>query len=480
MKKIIIPAIFIALVAAISVIFPKPAKYERSKGSIFIAQADGQVDFYYKGKYTANIDGRIGKQSLSLYSNKAAVLISEKTDRDLGYSLYLFEKKPLFIDDGVYLCWISASGNVIAYVKEFDYSKETAQLWLYSGGKITLITSEFLVDSGCFVSPNGSAICYTTLSGEDNIGFVWDGSEHELGKNRMPFAVADGAKYIYYGNENEVIYVQKGKNNENREQLGDADIASVAANRDLSQIVFRTDAKSYISRNGKTKEPLSGLMYFLIMPSGTAMQKTEDNIPVYSVSNFADTFYISGEGGVMHINSKYETSSVVKEVSSAFLADNGKTLTYTQNGKIYKLNGAKKNAEPVEIVADDIVRFAVVSDGSAVFFSNEDNELYYQKGKNKPVLVSSNVSISPPYYFPSYYFPYLNAQGALFNGDTIYYASENKLYYSNGGAGKLVSGIDDDVDYVMADENGIFVYAGNDSVSFSYYSRDGKNFILLN
>jgi hypothetical protein len=472
-QKFIKPAIFVVAAVVIVAVLAnviKPAKYEKVKGGVNMVQSDDRVAFYKNGKNTGYVDGYYQNLIYSLNSSKMAALISEDIGGGSdGYSLYLIDAKAELIDEEVYKCWISASGNAVAYVKEFDYSEDTAELWLHKGGKETLITSELLRDSACFVSPNGGTVCYTAVNDDDeHIGIVWDGKENELGENYTPVAVADGMKYVYYTNDNGVLYVQKGKNSENRERLGETYSSGISVNRDLSQIVFSSVSETYISRNGGEKEELSGNVMIFIFPDGTAARRNDDGIQLYGISNFANTFY-QGYEGIVYINGKYEANSVVRGAENVMLADDGKTLTYIRNGDIYKVNGMSKNAEPEEIVSNDAERFTAVSNGSAVFFVNEDDELYYQKGKGKPVLISEDVEFGQ----------YGSAQGSLFKGDTLFYISDDELYFSSGGKGKAVSGIEGDVSYVGAGVSGVTVYADDGGDSLRYFSGDGKKFTLL-
>ncbi|MDR1687870.1 MAG: zinc ribbon domain-containing protein [Clostridiales bacterium] len=483
------------------------AKYERYKSGAFITQLKERVAISNVGEEVIYIDGSLISKAYNLYSNKAAFLISERTDIYYNKStLYFVDNELQIIDEEVEKCWISASGNAIAYLKKYDPSNNSAELWFYSNGIRSFITSDFCNNEVCFISPNGSTICYTTYDGEDYCGFVWDGQEYELGAECWPIAVSDGAKYIYYYQNyyqnqfKRILYVQEGENFDDREEIGEFYKGEFTFNRDLSQVIVATGEEVYISRNGGSKEPLYGWVFSLIVPNGTARQnyfEGDNSIQLYSVSSFANCLYYENSVfenrtnnptqfifEIISINSMYEANSIADYVTSNFnvnssnvlsaagsfyLADNAKTLTYIRLGSIFKANEIFENTEPEVIVSEGVRCFVAVDDGSAVFFVDNENKLNYQKGKQKPVIVSDTIN----------YEPKEGLINNIFNGNTIYYESDGSLYFSNGGSGKYVSGIEGEVISLSVSLDRIIVKVKNNGDIYQYYSEDGENFKLL-
>ena len=463
-KKLIIPAIvlvvvIVAVIIAVNIFMP--GKYMQTKGSVLLEDGDETVIIIPSGKNKIEeIEGDLENGAFSMDGTAAAALIDEYDVE--GFALYLVSDKPKLIADEVESYWFAASGDVIAYTKEYDSREGTAELWLYSGGQSKLLTSEFSYYNNCAISPDGKTLAFTTYDGERYRGALWDGkATTDLGRDVLPLAVSNGAKYIYY-TRNDSFYVQKGTNDENREKLGE-NIRSIRANKDLTQIVFNYDSKGYISRNGGKRESLSGSIYSFILPRGAASHYSS-GVTIYGISNFADTFYRNADDGIVHINSKYETSRVVSNVDYlVFLADDGKTLTYLKNDRISRVDGKKASAESIQI-ARDVETYVATSDGNAVFFIDEDDEIKYIKGTGNSVTVSND---------------YSNEGFTLFKGTTLFYISESELYSSAGAKGTRVSGIAGDVEYVQADMFSILVVTDDGGDTLVYRSMDGKKFDLI-
>ena len=465
---IVVAVVIVAIIAAANIF--TPAKYERSKDAVYIAQGDDSVVVVPNGKTRVEIDGYlIDYASISLDGTIAAALIGEKHGdySSDGYLLYLITDKPQLIDDGVYSFWLAASGNALAYAKEYESYEGTAELWYYSAGKNTRITSDFNSYSAFAISPDGKSIAFVTADGDMQTGYVWDGKINELGKDIRPIAISNGAKYIYY-DKNGAFFVQRGMNSDNREKLGDTyDMHTMYANKDLSQIVYSSGSRAFISNKGGSRESLSGNIRNFLLPSGTAGYYSS-NIIMYGISSFGSTFYLNQDDTVVYINSKFETNNVARGTSNAYLASNGKTLTYLRNKSIYSLNGTNANTEAEEIVDKDVMSFVATADGGAVFFVNDMDELYYQKGKSKPVSVSD-------------YFAF-RGDGlgySLFKGNTLFYISDDELYVSTGGKGKAISGIDGRVRSVRGGYFTVNVTSYEDGDTFYYRSTDGNKFELI-
>ncbi|MDR1687878.1 MAG: zinc ribbon domain-containing protein [Clostridiales bacterium] len=488
LKIIIVPAVFVAALIAIfafSAAFLKPANYELYKRRTIITQVGNRIAILPEGKNKVYIDGKLGRCVLNPDTSKAAFLMYEEIDgSSSGASLYLVDEKVQFIDNDVYWYQISAPGNSVAYLKERDSSERTAQLWLYSDGKKTLIAQEIHEAFVFFLSPDGSTICYTTYDGKDYTGYIWDGELHALEKNCIPFAVADGAKYVYYRDSGNILYVQKGKNNEDRVKLADDTVFDFAANKDLSQLILNAGDAYYISSSGEALEPLDGFGWEHITSNGIA-KKTykifsgysdgsirQPDLTYISAPNIAYSFYKSAEGTLIHIDSENETNFISQDARFTYLSDSGNILTYMRRDRgIYKLDFTSKNAKPERIVPGDFRFFVALNDGQSVFYVNEDNEMYYKKGNKERVLVAENIQYEQ--------FWEMGWKANIFAGKTIYYMNDGELYFSSGEEGKPVSGIEGEIESVNAGFTDTLVNTTNNGESFLYYSTDGVNFELI-
>jgi hypothetical protein len=481
-KLILIGAAAAVLIAGIILFIniTSSNKYEQAVSYIHFAQNEDRITVVPRGKASFGLDGYIVDISRSLDGATAIITVHEQSFRSgsEGDLLYLITDSAQLISDGVLSAWISASGNAVIYCKEFDSSNATAELWQYIGGNHTRIINEFNTNGNCVVSPDGRTVAFSARDDRDReTGYYWDGKLTELGRDIMPIAVSDGARYIYYIRDN-VFFVQRGANSDNRERLGDAsDIGYIYANRDLSQIIYNAGSRSYISSRGDGRESLSGSIVTILAPEGTGVMFQRDSFRIYrspwfyicDISDFGDTFYLDNDYNIIRIDARFETSNITRSVDDASLARDGRTITYLRNSSIYQINGLVQGAEAVELVRGDVQRFEATSDGNAVFYVNDINELFYQRGTRSPVVVSSYISGGGRGFY------YMT----MFNGQTLFYVSDDELFSSTGERGQIAHRFDGRVTGLGSNGLVIFAEVTDRGEILTYISEDGKAFTQL-
>jgi len=388
-------------------------------------------------------------------------------------TLYLASDKLRFIDDGLAKgATLSSSGDV-AYVKEYESSDDNAELWLYADGEKTLITENLAINApggyNYVISPDGKALAYVANDNGTYRGFVWKGESHELGKDIYPLAVSNNAEYIYYV-EGDSFYVQTGIEGVSKENLGEH-ISRFYGNKDLTEIIYYSEAEAYISINGGIGESFSIYEDIgrFVFPKNCVPRIYLRGGYVNGVSSFANTFYMNTNRSIIHIGSDYETNVIEENLvdtinnEDVYLADDGKTLTYLKNGTVYQLDGFDSEFKPTELVYNGVKSFIPKNDGSAIYFVTENDDIFYQKGTEEPVLISDDYSDD------NYY--------ALFKGDTLYYTIGNKLYVSTGSKGELVKGLNID-DHIVSLHGGMFYVRGLIDRDIYYRSYDGEDFTV--
>ncbi|MDR1689950.1 MAG: zinc ribbon domain-containing protein [Clostridiales bacterium] len=527
-KFAMLVVIIIVAFTAINFVYAqlKPSKYGQVKGSISFVPGEGEVTVYTNGNGKESMEGQLAIGSTTepqwnLDGTTAAFMVGDAegnwSSEHETYTLYTVTDELQMIDEEVLNFMLSATGDAVVYVKEFDSGEKTAELWLYSGGKKTMISDEYYalfegifqgvyleyVDTNYVVSPKGDAVSYLAYNdGGSHTNFIWDGKAQELGEDIKPFAISDGAKYVYY-RKWDGFYAQKGTNKETAQEIG-VNGDHYHANADLSQMVFSCEDGTYIVRNGGEKELLSNSRTEagFVVPYGTAL-RNEGQLTMYSISNFEDTFYISttwygGADGfdVYHINGKYKADVAARANGQIYLADDEKTLIFDNKKGIYKVNGMLNNPEKEEcLVEDDVAYFFPTVNGESFFYESDDDEILYQKGKGKSVLVSDEIesysgnssqfdglSYNTSQWYNS---AYISSRGdvmknyRMFQGDTLFYSIDEKLFSSSGKEGEPVD-IDGIVDSFTADPFNVFVYSEYDRYDERYYhSSDGKDFDIV-
>lgn len=470
-KKFIIPAaavlalVIVIIIAAIAMV---PSKYETLKNSISINSNDEEVVIKQNGKKAVTQEGYLYSSSISLDKTKGAFVTSEE-DAD-GFSLYYFDGTAINVAGEINSYSLSLNGNAIIY--STDVEDEVGALYIYKDGKSTLINSDYYIYGGFAVSPDGSAVGYTTMDDDGDLtGLFYDGKNRELGRGIMPVALTNGGKLIYF-EKNDKLYVQKGDNADSKQSLGES-VSIVGFNKDMSELIYSASAgggsKTYISRNGGEKQSLTSNISGILTPHGTNVfysQGGRSNYStIYGISSFADTYYYDGSS-IYHIDGKYETRRVTSKASSPQLAKDGKTILYLKSDSLQIIDGSKDGAEPVELVSEEVKSFIMTDNATEFYFINTYDELYYQKGAGKPTTVCDDVYASSLY----------GQSFAHYRGNKVFYISDNELYSSTGGKGTLVKGIDGEISYIYSDGISAVAISYDDGVTTIYSSDNGSDF----
>lgn len=473
MKKFRIPAVCAVaaiLLAVVAWVLFKPSKYAEIKGGVTYYQSDGTFVFVSSSGDKTELDSDdYPYVYVSLDGEKAAFVIREDDTRILYYS---DGGKPKQIAEAYGIGYkLAPSGDAVAFTARDDgddYDEMT--LSVYSGGKVKKIADEVYGDRFC-ISPDGKTVVYAAGYDEDDGDFksyIWDGNSTEIGENKNPIAVSNGGKLLYYYYKS-TFYVQKGKKDDTRQRLGDG---YHLFNRDLTEVISysisENKSTAYISRNGGERQKLSGGYASMLVPA-TIQRVTGEDVQLYGVSSFDDTFYLSDSGSIVRITGKYAAETIAKSVSgAAYLADDGKTIIYIKGSSIYKANGLKSGEEAVKL-AGGVEGFIATSDGGAIFYY-DDSELFYLKGSGK-VKALGDIDVSQ----------YGSVSWGLFKGKTLYYADDGELRSTDGNnvTSSGFTGIDGEVTAVWTNELYVSVTTDDDGDYAQYISRDGKSFELI-
>lgn len=464
--KFVKPAIAAVAIIAIIVIGRsafKPAQYDQIKSWLQIEQNDDAVVISEDGKHMAKIEGYLSKTYRSLYNNKAVILVSENQDVSFGDdNSALYREDGTLIDEDVYKAYISLSGQGVAFIKNIDHDtySTTGELYLNAGGKNVSITSDCNISSPYALSPDGKILVYTAVEDDEFVGYYYDGKTHELGEDIMPVAVSNGAKQVYYM-KNGILYVQSGTRSDTKVMLGE-DFNSIYFNKDFSEVIYSTSAdsksKSYISQNGGSKQSLDGSIDDFLLPDGT-MRHVK---PIVAVTSFADTFY-KADDSIYHITNDFESERVIKAAFNPHLSTDEKTITFQKGDSIYHINGKDNKAQRKVIVDGGIVSLVgTTSDGQGIYFVNEDNELCYQKGHNKPRIITDEFD---------------STGKGLFKGKIFYFATDGDVYAVANGEKTLIKGIDGYIHSMYGFFANALIITEEDGETLTYSSTDGKTFI---
>jgi hypothetical protein len=460
----------IALIVALAMF--GPSQYESYKGSILIEQFDDEkILVIPSGRSRVFIEGDLLWYSESLDGRKAAMLVDiDGMGWEYGYTLYHIGSKVEFIADDVRDFQLASSGNGIVY-SMYEWDDETAELFLWSGsGAPRKISNDGAIGFPASISPNGKTAAFATdVRGDSNTGAIWHNNKlHDFGRN-IPIAISDGAKYIYYIDRNEALFVQRGFNESTSERLS-RDVWGVSFNKDMSQIIYTTGTRSFISNKGRAPIGLNGDVREHILPGNTAVFYDSIGV-IYGVRSFANTFYQNDSGNIIRINNKLESDRVgSRSVEQVYLANDGKTLTFLRNDSVFRIDGSRAGAEDMRIIDGDVKYFVMTHDGKGVFYITRDNDIFYQRGMGNSANVTYSFEMSWWGSTPNY------GTFMLYKGDTLFYVQDDELFSSTGRGRNRVSGLNGDVRTVRTDNFNVFAFTNDAGDRLIYQSSNGRNF----
>ena len=401
-----------------------------------------------KGKMTSKaIDGSVGKTTISADGSAAAVMV--KDEETLYYTDGSKIVKVTDKDPDRFL--ISRDGSRIFYLVEGD---EDYDLYVFNGSKSEKISGN-VSRASLVIAPDGSAAAFVTMKDGEGTGCFWNGkSIVKIGKERNPLGIANGAKYVYFTKDG-TLYVQQGDKEDTRQKVS-GNISRAVLNQDGSEILVYDGEDMRISVKGGEAKKLGSGSWSMLAPAGV-MSDSSGKLTVWGVSTFGDKFFRNTtDDKIIYVSKKLETRSVVKNASSITLMDDNKTLFYLKNDNLYKINGAKEDAE-AEKLASDVEDYEVLPDGKTVFYINDDDELMVQKGTGKASKITDDVK---------------DNSFILFQGK-IYYISDDALYVTSGGKAEKVTVKGDVEAFGKQGDFFLMVLTDEDVV---YVSADGKKF----
>ena len=427
--------------------------YTFTEPQLFATANDGTV-------YVVSQSGKVQTLELDGYLYTTINATSKVGAVNSDGELYWFDQntnKKVTEDCAGYYTF-SQDGSVLVYTQEGD---EGYDLYIYKGGKSTKIASEVSTGNIC-ISPNGSAIGFSTYDSDEGEykGYIYDGKINELGKNKVPVAVTNGASLVYLEKDGS-LYVQKKYNEDSRVKLADS-ASRVLFNIDLTEVLVYDGEKTVYSAKGGEKQTALKFSPTIVYPNSLLIEADSPSTgTVYGVKSFiGNYFYNRDDAKIVRLNKDMSTTAVAKSVSSYQyqVAKDGKTIIFMKDDQVKKVNGTAKEPESVKIV-DEVEGFAATGDGKMIFYS-QDGEVYAVKSSGgKGQKVSDEIEA-----------------GALYKDNTFLYSVDEVLYSSTGGKGQKLASFDDDISNIYTRGKIVFVQLEDGTY---LYSTNAKTFKVL-
>ena len=413
-KTLMIAVPLLAVIIAAIIFIPLlvgPSIDKVSDSIVFFVDGDTiHVSGNNNSKFT--IEGVAGRAQISLDGSKAIVLTDY--DRVFGGTLWFVDTSRHYkIAEEVIAFQLADSGNGVAFFTDHDTRNNVAALYLFDTSRrnMTLIT-EMAVYQGpesmrqISISPNGRSLTYISdyeqALGEFTGYIIVDGRPSErLGRNSYAIAISNGGRSLYFVREADdgvrSLHVRSGRN-ETRliDEMSGNEV--LILNRDYSQAVFsateRDDYRPFISQNGSERVRLQGsAIEEFVMPQRTQVGGNSMNTVVYGVRSFANSVLLNGDG-LAYMDGRFEVTRIVRSSDTDFqaqISDNGRTLLFiNSNGHLSSIDPTREGADRREI-GRDVIRYVATSDAGAIYFVNDDEELFYVRGNRMPSRIAEDV-----------------------------------------------------------------------------------------
>lgn len=440
-KKLIIPAAAVAavlvLVILISIIgaigsgaaTPKTGYYAVEMDDEYFLLQDAKVvesgleDVYI---YTSSLDGSVAvyesDDELFVVRNGKSISITDEWD-DMRLSV-----------NGSALVVLDYDGVLTSYDTKNGESTEIAEevCWF------------------C-VSPDGKSVAYVVEDDGEYPAFLFKGKDSiELGEDLIPIAVSNGAKVIYCIDDEKGSLCTVDTKGNTEKIANDVYENAFYMNEDHTQMIFQAGGKWYATVKGGEKIKLTSDYDFNILGyqyESRFVDYYEDLYLTYPTADLRNCF-VALDDSIAWMNNKWELTKAAKDVEEAYVSADGKTLVFLKgNGKLQKVTSNKLD-KPVEL-AEDVWTFMPTSDCSAVYYINDDDELFFQKGTGKAKKVSDDVD-----------------GGIVTPGDVFLFSSDEELYSSKNG-GKKVK-IHDEIDDIDMSGTTIYLWTDYDDGEFTF------------
>ena len=469
--------------------------------------SEEEVQIYNGSAKPVTIDG--GYESSQYSMDETKCVLSVDADEDGNGTLFYYDgKKAVELSDDVYGYNISANGNVVGYITDYDRDESSGTLNIYDAatGKSKEAAEDVLY--GILLSPDGKSYAYNSDIEMDEYGSIEsmtayvsvNGKEAEpLDSDMQVVGLSNSANYLYYVEMDDYsdpegkLYVRHGKSDT---KIGTADMdENFIFNQDLSEVLYTNNESTYYSKAGGDKEEIADLpVSYMLVPENTQITYLYNicycylfNVKSLTAQMYYFYDYDTSEMMIGYLNGKCEFSEIDSasyyDTFQTQIAANGKGLYYLDDsGKIkYYKNVSDSDSKPVKIDGDDdIISFIVSSDQKTVYFVDNDETLWVKHGSSDPVDVADDVM--------SYSLQWAaDGKGVYFISDYSVddetYVNSGTLCYLSNAKDAKVTEIEEDVSSVEVSDFGVAYYVFDEMSDSSYYqlgeafySRDGKKF----
>lgn len=466
---ILIGILLVAVIVVVAIFLPKGKTKDGIEFSEKSLMYNGYSFFTTDGKELEvnNVD--------SLAYNYDNSVVAYLTTDD---TLYVIDSEltPVEIENDVLNMEVSYSGSSIAYTVGDDYAATT--LYVYNVKKDNSVKIDTNVYAyNYLVSPNGKQVAYLKdyEGNSDNTLYVAavgkDGKKVDK-DGCIPLAIGDNGKSFFYtdnsDSSNVKLYWYNGKD---AEKISRDVSGSYYFNNSVSEILFTKSGNTYFYRIGMDEpskvasDALSGVWNYEF--ETTAQDYTFGNQSSAALVNRSKLteWVFATDSDICYLNKDGKDSAKLCDadgISKITVAQNGKSLIYLKDGKLYKITKFGADREETELYEGDVYinGYVASKDLSDIYVVSDEAELYYCKSKKKLVKISND---------------FADKNDMAYNeaAKTIFYIEDGNLY-SSGKNGKKKELVAESVTDVVNYANGILYRVTEDGANSYYYVKKGE------
>ncbi len=466
---ILIGILLVAVIVVVAIFLPKG----KTKDGIEFSEKS----LMYNGSSFFTTDGKeleVNNVDSLAYNYDNSVVAYLTTDD----TLYVIDSElaPVEIENDVLNMEVSYSGSSIAYTVGDDYAVTT--LYVYNVKKDNSVKIDTNVYAyNYLVSPNGKQVAYLKdyEGNSDNTLYVAavgkDGKKVDK-DGCIPLAIGDNGKSFFYtdnsDSSNVKLYWYNGKD---AEKISRDVSGSYYFNNSVSEILFTKSGNTYFYRIGMDEpskvasDALSGVWNYEF--EATAQDYTFGNQSSAALVNRSKLteWVFATDSDICYLNKDGKDSAKLCDadgISKITVAQNGKSLIYLKDGKLYKITKFGADREETELYEGDVYINGYVAnkDLSDIYVVSDEAELYYCKSKKKLVKISND---------------FADKNDMAYNeaAKTIFYIEDGNLY-SSGKNGKKKELVAESVTDIANYANGILYMVTEDGVNSCYYVKKGE------
>lgn len=278
------------------------------------------------------------------------------------------------------------------------------------------------------LSPQGKAVTYVDQEAESKLCVYFNETVYEIGEDLLPIALPDNAKYIYcYNTQNDGIYV-KYLNGESK-KLATNNGWIFILNKEHTQLQFLSNDSWFVSDEGEDKIKLfdncnSGISLSATLTGNVINEMCYGQMGTYvrGISDLTDAFYVSTDSNntinLYYVDKEWNGVLIEEDIARTGIDKTGKDIFYIKDNRLFKIEDGKyKNPF---FVTDNVKDFVVTSDGEEIYYIDNEDTLWYKKGRNDAKRIADEVSNN---YFCITYDDYVLFLTDYSNGVGILYSS---------------------------------------------------------